>query len=332
MGYTESGMADNPLLAVENLRVTFPAPAPDSPDIQAVRGVSFALGRGDILGIVGESGSGKSVTTAAIPRLLPDSARVEGSIRFDGQELTSADGETLRAYRGGKIGMIFQEPGRSYDPLQKIGAVFWETFRVSAPKISREESDRRAIALLEETGITDARKRLSGFPHQFSGGQLQRIGIALALAQNCQLLIADEPTTALDVTIQAQIVNLLKDIRDRAHLAILFISHNIDVVAAISGRIMVMYGGLVMEMGDCQTLLEQSAHPYTRALLEAAPKFGSHYRQNRLVTIPGKTPDPRYPGAGCPFAPRCPVTDEQCLRELPEMQGNFTHQTRCRKL
>jgi peptide/nickel transport system permease protein len=266
------------------------------------------------LGIVGESGSGKSVATSSIPRLLPKSAQVEGSIRYYDTELVGASEDVLCAYRGRKIGMIFQEPGRSYDPLQKIGAVFWETFRVANPAMSRAESDTVAVKLLEETGISEARRRLSGFPHQFSGGQLQRIGIALALAQDCELLIADEPTTALDVTIQTQIVNLLKDIRARRNISILFISHNINVVAAISDRIMVMYGGLIMETGDASTLLSHPRHPYTRALLNAAPRFGSHYSQERLVSIPGRVPDPRYPAAGCPFAPRCPESREECAR------------------
>jgi peptide/nickel transport system permease protein len=304
-------MQSDILLEAANLKVTFPPASPDTPPIQAVRGISFTLLRGEILGIVGESGSGKSVATSSIPRLLPKSAQVEGSIKYygasgDSTELVGASEDVLRAYRGRKIGMIFQEPGRSYDPLQKIGAVFWETFRVANPVMSREESDDRAVKLLEETGISEARRRLSGFPHQFSGGQLQRIGIALALAQDCELLIADEPTTALDVTIQTQIVNLLKDIRKRRNISILFISHNIDVVAAISDRIMVLYGGLIMETGDASTLLSTPRHPYTKALLNAAPRFGSHYSEERLVSIPGKVPDPRYPAAGCPFKPRCP--------------------------
>jgi peptide/nickel transport system permease protein len=308
----------NMLLDVSNLRVTFPSSSPETPPIQAVRGVSFTLSRGELLGIVGESGSGKSVATSSIPHLLPKSAQVEGSIRYDATELAGAGEDVLRSYRGRKIGMIFQEPGRSYDPLQKIGAVFWETFRVAYPAMSRSESDDRAVKLLEETGIRDARKRLSGFPHQFSGGQLQRIGIALALAQNCELLIADEPTTALDVTIQAQIVSLLKDIRAKRNISILFISHNIDVVASISDRIMVMYGGLIMETGDAAEILSHPRHPYTRALLNAAPRFGHHYSEARLVSIPGRVPDPRYPEAGCPFRPRCPEASNCSGYSCPE--------------
>jgi peptide/nickel transport system permease protein len=318
----------SPLLQVEDLIVTFPPPSPESPAIQAVRGVSFTLERGEILGVVGESGCGKSVALSAIPGLLSKTAVVTGSIRMDGAELLGL-GEGLREWRGRKIGMIFQEPGRSYDPLQRIGSVFFEAFRAFEPEISREESDSRAVKLLAETGITGAEKRLSGFPHQFSGGQLQRIGIALALAQNCSLLIADEPTTALDVTIQAQIVTLLKEIRDRRGVAVIFISHNIDVVSSIADRILVLYAGLIMEAGSAETILEHPAHPYTRALLDAAPQFGRHYSENRLVSIPGKVPDPRFPAAGCPFAPRCPLGSTCAAKDaLPPLTGENGHVSR----
>jgi oligopeptide/dipeptide ABC transporter ATP-binding protein len=321
-----------PLLDVKNLAVTFPPPAPDSPPIRAVRGVSFALERGEILGLVGESGSGKSVAVLEIPGLLPKTATVSGSVKIDGEELVGKDARHLGAYRGKRIGMIFQEPGRAYDPLQRIGSVFFESFRAFDPKITRKLSDERAAELLSETGITDAKKRLSGFPHQFSGGQLQRISIALALCQNCDLLIADEPTTALDVTIQAQIVSLLKEIRRKRDIAIIFISHNIDVVAAMADRIQVMYAGLVMESGTTAGILETPAHPYTRALLEAAPRFGTHYSKARLVSIPGKMPDPRYPREGCPFEPRCPVAESGgCASRgtLPPLAGDGTHVSRC---
>jgi peptide/nickel transport system permease protein len=201
--------------------------------------------------------------------------------------------------------MIFQEPGRSFDPLQRIGAVFFETLRNRDPGIGRPEADKRAAVLLEETGIAGAKERLGGFPHQFSGGQLQRIGIALALAQGCGLLIADEPTTALDVTIQAQIIALLKRLRDERGIGIIFISHNIDAALAISDRILVLYGGIALESGTAGEVLTYPRHPYTKALLGAAPQFGRTYREGRLLTIPGKVPDPRYPEPLCPFAPRC---------------------------
>ncbi len=300
-------------LSVRDLRVSFGA-------VRAVRGVSFALARGEILGIVGESGSGKSVTTSAIPGLLPSNASVSGSVNLEGMELLGLGPLALRAYRGKRIGMVFQEPGRSYDPLQTMESAFLETFRNTDPRISREESARRATALLEEVGLSNARERLSGFPHQFSGGQLQRIGIALALAQGCDLLIADEPTTALDVTIQAQIVALLREIRDTRKISIIFISHNIDLVADISDRIMVMYGGLVMESGKAADVIASPIHPYTKALLGAAPQFGSHRSIARLASIPGRVPDPSSPEPGCPFAPRCGLAERRCAEAIPVLR------------
>ncbi|MDR3138392.1 MAG: dipeptide/oligopeptide/nickel ABC transporter permease/ATP-binding protein, partial [Treponema sp.] len=244
-----------PLLEIRDLSVAFSVRRGKAmAELQAVRGVSLSLDRGEILGIVGESGSGKSVTTQAIPGLLPGNTAVNGSIRYEGRELLGLGTAALREYRGKRIGMIFQEPGRSYDPLQNMGKVFLETFRNSDPGITPGASAEKAAALLAETGLEDGRERLSNFPHQFSGGQLQRIGIALALAQGCELLIADEPTTALDVTIQKQIVELLKSLREKRRIAIIFISHDIDLVADISNRILVMYGGLVMEAGEARRI------------------------------------------------------------------------------
>lgn len=307
-------------IEVRDLHVTFPVPSrKDSAGIQAVRGVSYGLERGEILGIVGESGSGKSVSTSAIPGLLPPHAIVSGSVAYEGTELLGLPVSELRAWRGRKIGMIFQEPGRSYDPLQNIASVFHETFRNSDGGIRKDESARRAVKLLSEVGLPDPESRLGNFPHQFSGGQLQRIGIALALAQGCDLLIADEPTTALDVTIQAQIVALLRKIRDERKIAILFISHNIDLVAGISDRLMVMYGGLVMEEGPADSVLRSPAHPYTKALLAAAPRFESHYSRARLLSIPGRVPDPADPEPGCPFAPRCAFAKAACSAAVPPL-------------
>ncbi|HHU37131.1 MAG TPA: ATP-binding cassette domain-containing protein, partial [Treponema sp.] len=237
---------DASFLEIKDFHAEFPVGGKkEAVRVQAVRGVSFSLSRGEILGIVGESGSGKSVTTAAIPGLLPPHAIVSGSILYEGRELLHLPVEELRVYRGKKIGMIFQEPGRSFDPLQNIEKVFLETFRNSNPTCTRKDARILTINLLEEVGLDKVESRLSNFPHQFSGGQLQRIGIALALAQGCDLLIADEPTTALDVTIQAQIVALLKKIRDDRKITIIFISHDIDLVAGISDRILILYGGLV---------------------------------------------------------------------------------------
>jgi peptide/nickel transport system permease protein len=321
------------LLEVRDLNVTFPLRrGRELVDVRAVRGVSFRVRRGEILGIVGESGSGKSVTTQAVPGLLPAHAAVTGSVLFEAEELLNRGTPFLRQYRGKRIGVIYQEPGRSYDPLQNMGSVFHETFRNIEPKISRKESGERAAALLAETGLNRGMDRLSNFPHQFSGGQLQRIGIALALAQGCELLIADEPATALDVTIQKQIVGLLKGLRENRGISIVFISHDIDLVAEISNRIMVMYGGLIMESGPVGLFTGETpaaAHPYTRALLAASPRFGSHYSRSRLSTIPGKVVDPAAPPPGCPFAPRCPVAGEECAGAVPPIEARGEHEIRC---
>lgn len=301
------------LLSVENLHVTFTILRGIKPvQVYAVRGVSFGLNRGEILGLVGESGSGKSVTTSAIPGLFSGNAEASGHIYYDGIDLMSLGNEELRKYRGTKIALIFQEPGRSFDPLQNIGSVFWETFRNAEPEISREQSDEKAAQLLTEVGMPDPKGRLAAYPHQFSGGQLQRIGIALALAQNCQLLIADEPTTALDVTIQAQIVSLLLRLKKERGLSIIFISHNINLVGQISDRIAVMYGGKVMESGTSEQIMKAPKHPYTRALVGALPEFGSHYTQKKMISIPGRVTDPAAPEPGCPFAPRCGFATERC--------------------
>lgn len=300
-------------LSVENLHVTFDLfRGKKSIKIFAVRGISYKMDRGEILGIVGESGSGKSVSSTAIPGLHGENASVEGKIFFEGTELTSLDKKQLRQFRGKKIGYIFQEPGRSFDPLQTIGSVFEETLRNSNPEITGEEWEAKTIELLKEVGLPNPEKRLKNFPHQFSGGQLQRISIALSLAQDCDLLIADEPTTALDVTIQAQIVELLADLRKTRKLSIIFISHNIDLVASLCDRIIVMYGGLIMETGPSKEIIENPRHPYTKALLASSPKFGTSYRDHELHAISGRVTDPAKPEAGCPFAPRCSLASEKC--------------------
>lgn len=303
-------------LTVQNLFVTFDITTGNKNiQIQAVRGVTFSMKRGEILGIVGESGSGKSVSTTAISGLLPGNAFVEGRIFFKGIELTSLSQDQFRELRGRKIGCIFQEPGRSFDPLQSIGNVFAETLKNSEPELSKEECKKRAVELLNEVGLPDAEKRLKNFPHQFSGGQLQRISIALSLAQGCDLLIADEPTTALDVTIQAQIVELLADLRNKRGLSIIFISHNIDLVASLCDNIIVMYGGLIMEKGTSAQIIKNPRHPYTKALLASTPKFGSHYTEQELSSIPGRVTDPASPVPGCPFAPRCGLKKDECEKE-----------------
>ena len=301
------------LLSIRNLKVTFSLlRGTRRIPVYGVRGVSFDLQPGEILGIVGESGSGKSVSTTAIPGLLPTNAHATGAIFFDGVNLLELSQNQLREYRGKRISIIFQEPGRSFDPLQNIENVFWETFRNLEPSITKEESNKKAVALLKEVELPDPEGRLKAYPHQFSGGQLQRIGIALALAQNCQLLIADEPTTALDVTIEAQIVSLLLRLKKERNMAIIFISHDIHLVGRISDRIAVMYGGKIMETGTSRQIMEAPHHPYTQALISATPEFGRHYSSQPMASIPGQVCDPTDPIPGCPFAPRCTYTKPQC--------------------
>lgn len=301
------------LLSVQDLHVTFTIiRGTKQLQIFACRGVSFDINKGEILGIVGESGSGKSVSTSAIPGLLPANAEMSGKIFYNGTELTSLSPDERRKYRGSKIALIFQEPGRSFDPLQNIGNVFFETFRVSKPDITKEESDRKTCEILTQVGLPDAENRLKAFPHQFSGGQLQRIGIALAIAQNCELLIADEPTTALDVTIQAQIISLLLKLKKERGLSIIFISHDINLVAQISDRIAVMYGGKIMESGNADKIINAPEHPYTKALVASLPKFGTHYTDTKMSFIKGRVTSPAAPESGCPFEPRCNVSKPEC--------------------
>ena len=274
------------LLCVENLAVSFEVlRGTERISVPAVRGISYSLKKGEILGIVGESGSGKSVSTTAIPGLLGENAQVSGSIWYDGVELTSLSQKELRSYRGKKIGLIYQESGRSFDPLQNIGSVFFETLRNSYPEITRQEADKRAVELLSEVGLPDPESRLKSFPHQFSGGQLQRISIAVALCQGCELLIADEPTTALDVTIQAQIVQLLARLRESRGLSIIFISHNIELVAGLCDSMLVMFGGRIMERGSSEEVTKHPRHPYTKGLLDSSPRFGTHYTKEKMSFV-----------------------------------------------
>jgi peptide/nickel transport system permease protein len=318
------------LLSISNLHVSFTILRGNKRiTVPAVKDLSLSLNKGECLGIVGESGSGKSVSTQAIPGLLPKNAAVSGSILYEGNELIGLDTKALRTYRGKKIGMIFQEPGRSYDPLQNMGSVFFETFRNSEPAITKEKAFEKAAALLAETGLENGKERLENFPHQFSGGQLQRIGIALALAQGCELLIADEPTTALDVTIQKQIVELLKTLRRTRDISIIFISHDIDLVAEISDRIMVMYGGMEMELASSEDVINNPKHPYTRALLASSPRFGSHYSLGRLSAIPGKVSELGENETGCSFAPRCSQATDKCHTETPSLARIDGHEVFC---
>ncbi len=304
------------ILDVRGLTVDFPS---WDGTLQAVRGVDFTLRSGECLGIVGESGSGKSVTALAALGLLGKDARVGGSILLKGAEVRGLGPEQLRALRGTVASMIFQEPSRSFDPISSIGKTFQETLRVKDSALSAGECQARAVRLLSEVHIPRAEERLRGFPHQFSGGMLQRIMIALALANDPELLIADEPTTALDVTIQAEIIGLLSELRTRRRLSLVFISHNLALVGQIADQIHVMYAGLVLESGLTGRVLSQPRSPYTRALLNALPSWGSHYSRETLRTIAGAVPDPTHHEPGCPFASRCPLVVERCREGIPPL-------------
>jgi len=298
--------------------------------LQAGRGVSFSVSEGGIVGIVGESGSGKSVTAHARLRLIPANGEVTGgTVNYRGRDIYAMGTEELRAYRGNEVAMIFQEPGRSFDPIYSIGRSLVETLRAHDPDISEEDARARSITLLEEVHVDNAESRLENFPHQFSGGLLQRVMIAHALAGDPAVLIADEPTTALDVTIQAGIIELLLELRRRRNLAVIFITHNLALISSFADRIVVMYGGLMMEEGPAETVLTAPRHPYTAGLLASLVPFGAHYSDQALHILAGTPPDPINPEPGCPFAPRCPLRRDECGASVPAVRNEEGASYRC---
>jgi peptide/nickel transport system ATP-binding protein len=317
-----------PLLEVRDLSVelqTHRGPA------FAVRDVSFTLEAGETLGLVGESGSGKSITVMALLGLLPEDARVTGSILFDGKQLVGAPERELQALRGDRIGMVFQEPMTALNPVHTIGRQVAEPLRLHRG-MSAADARREAIALLDRVGIPDAARRIDAYPHQFSGGQRQRITIAMALACGPALLIADEPTTALDVTIQRQILDLIRELVAERHMALMLISHDLGVIANNVQRTLVMYGGSVVESGPTTTVFANRMHPYTLGLFGARPALGAAKGQ-RLVTIPGTVPELADMPRGCPFAGRCRWTIPECNAGLPfphEIEPG--HRARCIRL
>ena len=280
-----------------------------------VRQVSFALERGETLGVIGESGSGKTLAMLALMGLLPRNAWAEGSIVFNGQELVGASEKTLCALRGDDLGMVFQEPMTALDPLQRIGD------QVAEPLRQHRAMDRRAalahaVELLDRVGIPDARERLNDYPHQFSGGQRQRVMIAAALACDPDVLIADEPTTALDVTIQAQILNLLRELVAERGMALILISHDLAVIARNVQRMMVLYAGAVAESGSTSGVFARMAHPYTRALLASRPAMDPDHRREE-APVSGDPPNPINPPSGCRFHPRCGLAAPVCAQRMP---------------
>jgi peptide/nickel transport system ATP-binding protein len=306
-----------PLLRVENLAVEF---GPEAAPLRVVDGVSFAIPAGGSVGIVGESGSGKSITSLSILRLIPEPpGRIaSGRIELDGQNLLELPKARMRAVRGRDIAMIFQEPMSSLNPVMTIGDQIGEAIKLHEP-LSPEARRERVVELLRLVGMPDPARRLRAYPHQFSGGMRQRVMIAMAVACNPRLLIADEPTTALDVTIQAQVLELMKSIRARLGTAILLISHDLGIIAEICERVIVMYAGKVLEEGDVGSIFRAPAHPYTRGLLHSIPRLDDERR--RLYQIAGQVPGPGKVKQGCPFHARCPSRIDKCATEMPPMFG-----------
>jgi peptide/nickel transport system ATP-binding protein/oligopeptide transport system ATP-binding protein len=284
----------------------------------AIEDVSFDLNAGEILGIVGESGSGKSVTALTIMGLLPQPpARIAaGSVRFAGEELITASQKRMEKIRGAGISMVFQEPMTSLNPVFTIGEQIMETVRAHEGMSANDQRDR-AIEMLERVGIPSATKRLNDYPHQLSGGQRQRVMIAMSLACRPKLLIADEPTTALDVTIQAQVLDLLMDLRDELGMAIMFITHNMGVIAEVADRVLVMYAGRMVERASVANLFDTPQHPYTKGLLACVPTLEQD--RHRLIAIPGSLPEPEHRPPGCRFAPRCTHCIQACRAAVPPL-------------
>ena len=308
------------ILSIENLRIHFETFAGE---VQAIRGVNLKLQKGETLALVGESGSGKSVTAKSVMKLLSNNAVVkEGSITFKGENILEKSERDMQSIRGKEIAMVFQDPMTSLDPTMKIGKQITEVI-IKHEKASKEEADKRAEELLELVGIPNAKERMKQYPHQFSGGQRQRIVIAIALACNPDVLIADEPTTALDVTIQAQILELLKELQQQFQMAIIFITHDLGVVANVADRVAVMYAGKVVEVGTAEEVFYNPQHPYTWGLLRSMPTL---HTGDTLYAIPGSPPDLLDPPVGDAFALRSDVALEiDRVKEPPMFEVSPTH-------
>ena len=317
------------LLEVKDLAISFYT---KTGEVQAVRGISYTLNRGEVLGIVGESGSGKSVSSHGILRLTPDTGKVKsGQILFDGQDILKMDKKQVQDLRGNRIAMIFQDPMTSLDPLFTVEYQLGESLKKHT-KLDGPARRKRMIELLELVGINQPERRLKQYPHEFSGGMRQRVMIAMALSCDPELLIADEPTTALDVTIQAQIIDLLKELKDKLGMAIIFITHDLGVVSDICDRIIVMYAGKIVEEGTSRQIFFGHRHPYTKGLLESVPEIEKDVNE-KLRPIPGNPPDMSNVRPGCAFAPRCSCTMGICVKEdAPLFDLGDSHAAACWKI
>jgi len=314
-------------LEVNDLHTSFRT---DDGVVKAVSGVSFHLAAGETLGVVGESGSGKSVTFLTVMGLLdPRSAQVSGSVKLDDHELLGASQSSLRKIRGQRLGMIFQDPMTSLNPVKRIGWQLEEAVLIHQD-VTRKEARKRAVDILKEVEIPRADQRIDDYPHQFSGGMRQRVMIAMALINNPEILIADEPTTALDVTTQAQILRLMKRLQDEHGMAIVMITHDLGVVAEMADDVIVMYGGRVVEQASVEDLFAKPEMPYTWGLLGSLPRLNA--AGGRLDQIPGQPPSLLRPPSGCPFHPRCQFVMDVCRRDLPELELSTVgddHRFRC---
>ena len=313
------------LLRVENLTADFHL---HIGEVKAVRGISFHIDEGESVGIVGESGSGKSVSMMSVMRLLPDTAVTHADrILFEGEDLLAKSEKEMRKLRGDRISMVFQDPMTSLNPLFTIGDQIMEPIRIHR-KVTRRQAKERALEMLRKVQIPSPESRLGEYPHELSGGMRQRVMIAIATCCNPKLLIADEPTTALDVTIQAQILALMDQLKQELHTSIIIITHDMGVVANMCSRVMVMYGGMILEEGTAREIFYQPKHPYTVGLLRSVPRVGRG--REKLRSVPGNPPDLFAPPAGCPFVPRCPYAMWACEKWMPpKFSLSPTHTASC---
>jgi oligopeptide transport system ATP-binding protein len=317
----------NPLLDVQELAVSFDTYAGE---VKAVDGVGFRIFPGEAVGIVGESGCGKSVTAHAIMGLIPTPPGrvVQGKVMFDGEDLLPKTDREMRAIRGNTLSMIFQDPMTALNPVLTVGLQIAEIMQLHR-QMKKNDAFDRAVEMLNLVGIPSSEQRIHSYPHEFSGGMRQRVMIAMALACNPRLLIADEPTTALDVTIQAQILDLMKDLQRRLNTAIVLISHDLGVIAGLCGRIIVMYAGKIAEAGTAWDIFHNPQHPYTQALLKSVPRMDMTQKR-KLAVIDGQPPDLLRPPEGCPFHPRCPYAMRICTEQYPAItQLNMKHSVKC---
>ncbi len=310
-----------PLLSLRDLAVSFKTP---NGSVQAVRGVDIDVAPGEMVGVVGESGSGKSVTFLSILGLLPKSARITGSATVEGVELVGASNRVMRGVRGKKIAMIFQDPLSALNPVYRVGDQVSEMIRAHQ-EISKSEASARSVELLDIVGIPQPKVRSRQYPHEFSGGMRQRVMIAMAIANDPEVLIADEPTTALDVTVQAQILEVIQRIQRDMNKAIVMITHDLGVIARVADRVQVMYAGRVVERAAVNDLFATPTHPYTVGLLHSLPRVG----QERLEPIPGSPPNMLQPPSGCAFRARCPHSAPVCAETLPELEPFAHSHTAC---